>query len=265
MANSTISLKNVVIDYSQLVKNAKVKLGDGSGTEIVTRTVAKGPEATTTESIASLIVDVIGEECADRLWIFSKQSSTHGFDNGWDGRKMLEENIAQLFVAASDSSQLQVATVPAINKVVLGFIPEMDGKYTLDFAPSAHLKGMDIYLHDTKTGTTHRVSKEQSYSFDAKRGDAVNRFSVSYAANNSVLSEDEVLIDVNATNEGEISIVNGSSNTCTALVSDGSGKLLQRIEVKGKSEAVIKDIAKGVYMIRLQNAGLNDVRRVVVK
>lgn len=256
---------NVVIDYSQLVKNAKVKLGDGSGTEIVTRTVAQGPEATTTESIASLIVDVIGEECADRLWIFSKQSSTHGFDNGWDGRKMLEENIAQFFVAASDSSQLQVATVPAINKVVLGFIPEMDGKYTLDFAPSAHLKGMDIYLHDTKTGTTHRVSKEQSYSFDAKRGDAVNRFNLSYAANNSVLSEDEVLIDVITTKEGEISIVNGSSNTCTALVSDGSGKLLQRIEVKGKSESVIKDIAKGVYMIRLQNAGLNDVRRVVVK
>ncbi|MBP6066646.1 MAG: hypothetical protein KA519_00975, partial [Bacteroides sp.] len=117
-----------MIDYSQLVKNAKVKLGDGSGTEIVTRTVAKGPEATTTESIASLIVDVIGDECADRLWIFSNQSSTHGFDNGWDGRKMLEENIAQLFVAASDSSKLQVATVPAINKVVLGFIPEMDGK-----------------------------------------------------------------------------------------------------------------------------------------
>ena len=41
-------------------------------------------------------MDVIGEESADRDWIFQIEGSSQNFNNGWDGRKMKEDGIAQL-------------------------------------------------------------------------------------------------------------------------------------------------------------------------
>ena len=71
-------------------------------------------------------MDVIGEESADRVWIFQKEGTSHNFNNGWDGRKMLEDDIAQLYVSALDDSKLQVATVPQLDSVSLGFIAYID-------------------------------------------------------------------------------------------------------------------------------------------
>lgn len=259
------------IDYSKLIKNTKVKLGDGA-TEIVTRS-AKGSneveagEATNTtqQLLPSLTIDVIGKESADRVWIFQKQGTTYNFDNGWDGRKMLEGGIAQLYVNAKDDSKLQVATVPELNGVTLGFIPDIDGKYILDFSLSGQLKGVDIYLHDAVTNTTQHVGDGRSYSFEAKKGESANRFSLTYTNKNRFLSDDEAAIGVTATNDRKIVIVNGSNKDCSVFVSDSNGTFLESVEVKSQGKSIMNNFAKGTYMVRLQNSDVNDVRRVVVK
>ena len=259
------------INYDKLIKNSKVKQGDDALTKIVTRSTVGTDEASESETgdeknFSSLVMDVIGEESADRVWIIIEPSTTHDFDNGWDGRKMLETGIVQLYVnTATDDSKLQVATVPELNGVSLGFVPDKDGEYTFDFSAAGILKGADIYLHDAVTGTSVKVGDGQSYTFSAKKGDAVNRFVLTTAGNNRFLSVDESLLEVVAANKSEIMLVNGSRKTCMAFVYNSKGDFLQQIEVKANSKQVMKDFAKGAYMVRLQNSEVNDVRRVTVE
>ena len=256
------------INYMKLTKNTKVNRGDG--TEIVTRSVDNSSAFVTgaqnnNPQVPSLVMDVIGEESADRLWIFQKEGASHNFNNGWDGRKMLEDGIAQLYVNAADDSKLQVATVPELNSVSLGFIADIDGKYTFEFAQMGQLKGTDIYLHDAVTGTTQQIGDEQSYSFTAKRGESPDRFRLSSKVNGTFLSADEALLDVSI-KDGGIMIINASSKVLSAFVYDSNGAFVQRVEVDANGKATIKDgLIKGMYMVRLQNSEVNDVRRLTVE
>lgn len=249
------------IKYAELIKNSKVKLGDGS-TEIVTRSA----DNKSLSSIPSLVMDVIGEQSADRVWIFAKEGTTHGFDNGWDGRKMIESGIAQLYVAdATGKERFQVATLPGIDNVILGFVADADGKYTIEFALSDHWTTGEIWLHDLATGVQTRVVTGGSYTFEAKKGDAGSRFRLSTSGSNIPVDEEVAKIMVNATDDGTIAINNNSSNDCSVFISNTAGRILQKLEVKARGEAVTENLSRGTYIVRLQNAVINDARKIIVR
>ena len=254
---------DLTIDYSKLVKNTTVALGDGS-TQIVTRsaTATENNKSASTSTIPSLVMDVIGEESADRVWIFAKEGTTHGFDNGWDGRKMSECGIAQLYVSGADNSQLQVATVPTVENMLLGFEADVDGKYTIEFALSDHWTTEEIYLRDLATGANERVINGGSYTFEAEKGDSGTRFSLS--ASGIPMNNESAKIVVLAMGEGKIAINNNSNLDCTIFISNTAGKLLQRIEVKAGGGQEVESLPLGSYVVRLQNAVVNDVRKVIV-
>ena len=254
----------LIINYETLEQNQLVK--DVAGNEIATRSAVNGPVKATSaiQQLPVLIMDAVGKTSADRVWIFNRQGTTHSFDSGWDGRKMEEDGITQLYVSASDNSKLQVATVPDMKNVSLGFIPDSDGRYTLEFSLSGQLKNAEIYLHDEVTKAKERIHDGGSYSFDAKKGETPNRFRLAYTATVTQLSPDEELIDVTAITDGKIKIVNRSNNDCSAFIS-GTGAPRERIEVKAGGEETVEGLDKGIYIIRLQNAEVTDVRRVTIK
>lgn len=252
---------NVAIQYDQLTKNRKVALGDGS-TEIVTRSA----DSKDASSIPSLVMDVIGEESADRVWLFAKEGTTYGFDNGWDGRKMVESGIVQLYVADdTGKDRFQVATVPGLDNVSLGFVADVDGKYTIEFALSDHWTTEEIWLHDLATGDQVRLAKSVSYTFEAKRGDAGLRFRLSTSGSNIPVDEEAAKIVVNATDTGAIVISNSSSNDCSVSISNTTGRILQKLEVVARGEAVVKNLSRGTYIVRLQNEVINDARKTIVR
>ena len=252
---------NVAIKYDQLTENTKVALGDGS-TEIVTRSAdSKGAS-----SIPSLVMDVIGEESADRVWLFAKEGTTYGFDNGWDGRKMVESGIVQFYVADDTGKErFQVATVPGFDNVSLGFVADEDGKYTIEFALSDHWTTGEVWLHDLATGVQTRIVNGDSYTFEAKRGDAGLRFRLSTSGSNIPVDEEAAKIVVNATDAGAIVISNNSSNDCSVSISNTAGRILQKLEVVARGEAVVKNLSRGTYIVRLQNAVINDARKIIVR
>ena len=244
------------INYTALVKNERIS--DIGGNMISTR-------STGASSIPSLMMDVIGKESADRVWIFTKEGTTHGFDNGWDGRKMAESGITQLYVADNTGKdRFQVATVPQLDNVTLGFVADMDGKYTLEFALSDHWTTEEIYLQDLSTEKQVRVSRKGSYTFEAKRGDSGSRFRISSSGNIPV-DEEAARITVNSTDAGNIAINNKSDDDCTVSISNTSGKIVQKLEVSARSERVVENISRGTYIVRLQNAVVNDARKIVVR
>lgn len=260
--SGTGNVGNLGIDYSELIKNTAVNRGDGS--QIVTRSAGnEGTATSTTTSLPSLVMDVIGEQSADRVWIFAKEGASHGFDNGWDGRKMAESGIAQLYVTGSDESQLQVATVPTMENVLLGFEADADGKYTLEFSLSEQLNTVDIHLQDLVTGMSQRLSDGGSYQFEAKKGDTAARFRLSQSGEFKA-PDDEALIDIEPAGDGKVMIRNHGGSACTAFISNDKGAVLQRVEVSAGGEKVLENMSAGVYVIRLQNATVNDARRVVV-
>lgn len=261
---------NLKINYSSLTKNTSVNLGNVGETQITTRTTSNSNTSVSETSNANvqfpyLVIDVIGENSADRLWIFQKHNATHHFDNGWDGHKLIEEGVAQLYVNTLNNSKLQVATVPELNGVSVGFVPDSYGKFTLDFSLWGRLKGDDIYLHDAVTGTTERVGDGHSYSFESNKGDSANRFSLTYTHKNRFLSVGESLIEVFAIEGGSIIVTNDSNKACQAAVYDSNGTFVQRLQVSAKGKVTIANLAKGAYMVRLQNSEINDVRRVMIK
>lgn len=256
------------IDYSKLVKNQTIT--DASGNQIATRAgtdaVKESIKVNNTSKVsklASLVIDVVSDNSADRVWIFSKPGTTYGFDSGWDGRKMGDESSSQLYVSTPDKTKLQVATVPDFNGVSLGFVPTTDGTYTLEFAPSDELNNAKIYLNDLLTGKKQQIVNGGTYLFTATKGEAVNRFSLSYTAGSSVFSGDEALIHI-TTGDGVIKITNESANACSISISDDKGHTISRGEVSSNSEQIFSGIADGTYIVRLQNANVNDMRSITL-
>ncbi|WP_294080269.1 hypothetical protein [Proteiniphilum sp. UBA5384] len=209
-------------------------------------------------------MDVIGKASADRLWVFHKPGTSHGFDSGWDGRKMEESGIAQLYVAASDSSRLQVATVPDMHNVRIGFVPDDNGRYTLEFSLSEQLRNAEIYLYDEARNVKERIHHGGSYTFEAGKGEKTARFRLTSTAAFSQLSTEEELIDVTASADGRITISNRSKNDCSAFIS-GREAPRERIEVRAGGERTIEGLPKGTYVVRLQNAEVTDARKVTIQ
>ncbi len=251
------STANLGITYNKLVQNTTVN--DGNGTQIAWRSGEPENEKETT--MPSIVVDVLGGQSADRVWIFTNQGSTFGYDNGWDGYKMKETDIAQLYTIGNTSDEkFQVATVPELENLLIGFDANADGRYTLEFALSDHFAESTIYLLDLDTGVGQPVENNAFYSFDARKGDTGARFKLSYQTDGN---NDESQITVNTIGR-QIVIINHSNQNYAASVFTVDGKLLRQIEVKAGSRETA-DVLDGVYIVRLQNDQTSMVKKVVTK
>ena len=240
--------------YDKLLKNTTVN--NGNGTQIAWRSGNSG-----SANMPSLVMDVLGNESADRLWIFTDVGLSFGFDNGWDGRKLTEKGLSQLY-AMSDigNDKFQVAGVPELNNLLIGFDADKDGQYTLEFALSDHFAKGAVYLHDLQSGAKHRITNSTSYSFDAKRGDSGARFRLSYGCDENV--DDSHVV---STNGREIIILNQDALDCTVTLFTIEGKLLRRLKVLAGHREVMKVQTGGAYIVHLQNAFTNDVHKVLVE
>ena len=242
--------------YDKLLKNTTVD--NGNGTQIAWRSGNSG-----STNMPSLVMDVLGNESADRLWIFTDGGLSFGFDNGWDGRKLTEKGLSQLY-AMSDigNDKFQVAGVPELNNLLIGFDADKDGQYTLEFALSDHFAKGGVFLEDLSRGVTQRIVDGGSYSFDAKRGDSGARFRLSYDEEWVESAEVSVLV---GTVGKRIVITNNSEHACQANVYTTDGKLLIRLDVKPGSKSMTEPLIDGAYVVSLQSpATSSNVRKVVV-
>ncbi|MEI6817957.1 MAG: hypothetical protein WCL14_15220, partial [Bacteroidota bacterium] len=65
----------------------------------------RAPNATGGASTNFTTIDIKGSRFADRMWIITNPSCTHGFDNGWDGRKLSGTVLTpQLYASEPDGN-----------------------------------------------------------------------------------------------------------------------------------------------------------------
>lgn len=248
------------IKYDKLVKNTTVN--DGNGSQIVLRSTGSVSAGT----LPTLIIDVLGGGSADRLHIFANEGTTAGFDDGWDGRKMREAEIVQLYaIGSSTDERFAVSTLADWNNLAIGFDAPVDGKYVLEFALTSVPAGAQLVLHDQKTGKNILVENGASYTFQAKQGESSTRFLLSYSGSSLSIMDESSSITVTSPRSGRALIDNGSGHDCTVFISNLQGELMRQVEVKAQQTVGVDNLSSGMYIIRLENAYVNDVRRLTIK
>jgi len=113
------------------------------------------------------IIDVKGSRYADKMWIFSEPTCTHGFDNGWDGTKTIGSSLAPQLFSMEKDGNYQVNTVDDINETEIGFQAGEDKQYTLTFTHSNLKQRYNaVYLIDLLENKTIDITQSGStYSF----------------------------------------------------------------------------------------------------
>lgn len=248
-ASGTLSLA-----YDKLVKNLSV---DG---------MAWRSEPLGTEQFPYIVLDVIGANSADRVWLFENAVTTRNFDNGWDGYKIEEEGIVQVYVLGDDD-KYQVATVPDLNNTTIGLIPDNDEEYTLSLSVMPEVESRNLYLYDRLTGSNYIIRDNAEYVISGAKGASDKRFVVVSEPNARGLDEALSSVEI-AVGNGMIHVTNFSEEDCVATVYDFMGRNLMQTPVKQSTVASMntsRTLQSGLYIVKVYGQTISKTKRIVVK
>ncbi|GGB78943.1 hypothetical protein GCM10007424_18900 [Flavobacterium suaedae] len=114
--------------------------------------------------------------------------STNGYDNGYDGKSLLDADVNLYTVIVDEANEedmklaIQTRSIFDVNDTVkLGFSTEIAGTFeiTIDHMDGLFAEGQEIYLVDNLTDTTYNL-QEGDYSFTSETGTFENRFEIIY-------------------------------------------------------------------------------------
>lgn len=130
---------------------------------------------TAVDEQATTVIEVEGENGADRMWIMSHDSYKRGFDNGYDGLKLLGTVLNPQIYAIEKDGKYQINSVDDLNNTSLAFQAGTDTDYKLVFRHNENTlsKYNKIYLHDLVENRVVDISQSGSeYVFKANAGSA---------------------------------------------------------------------------------------------
>ena len=211
-----------------------------------------------------LHIDVASNEGADRLFVFRKEGTTAGFDNGWDGSKIFVGDRPQLYVISSEGP-LQVATSAQIEGLPIGFEAPKDGAYTLSFRVSPELQGRypSLCLRDRVTGTLTPVGQTSSYTFVTTKSLDKHRFDLVTEGEDS-LSPATDPIRVVGLGDTRVLVDNATALDSKVLVFDATGALVLQAEVPARSGKEYSLPLPGTYVVKVVNNQTSTIAKVLL-
>lgn len=254
---------NITLKYDQLVKN------DLNESTIKPWKSAQLRSSSSSE-LPHVIVDVISNESADRVWLFENHNTTTGFDNGWDGYKIKEGELIQAYIPGSDQSDYQIATVPDMNGTVISIRSEAMTNYSISLSVSPEVESRNLFLRDLFTGRNYPVVNDAEYVIAGFNTSKSDRFKI--MASTSGIIEDKTessLINIYVRNN-IITINNQSEEDCTAIVYDLMGKLVMKKQVRKNGITEFSgspSIRQGIYIVKVlgENNSINKTDRVLLR
>lgn len=211
-----------------------------------------------------LHIDVASNEGADRLFVFRKEGTTAGFDNGWDGSKILVGGRPQLYVISSEGP-LQVATSAQIEGLPIGFEAPKDGAYTLSFRVSPELQGRypSLCLRDRVTGTLIPMGQTSSYTFVTTKSLDKHRFDLVTEEEDSLSPATEPIRVVGLGNT-RVLVDNTTALDSKVLVFDATGALVLQAEVPARSGKEYSLSLPGTYVVKVVNNQTSTIAKVLL-
>ena len=145
--------------------------------------------ATIADNQTTTVIDVEGENAADRMWLMSNEGFTRGFDNGFDGIKLKGSALNPQLYAVEKDGEYQVNSVDDLNNTTLAFQAGQDTEYKIKFTHNDNtaLKYNKILLHDLiENRIVDITSSGTEYTFNAtSASSSVLRFKIITQTNNN--------------------------------------------------------------------------------
>ncbi|MFR0678857.1 lectin-like domain-containing protein [Dysgonomonas mossii] len=253
---------NITLMYDQLVKN-----------ELNASTVKPWKSAelrTSTIQLPHIVMDVISNGSADRVWLFEQADATTGFDNGWDGYKMKEGDLIQAYVAGNDQSDYQIATVPEIIGTTIGVSSRLDENYSINLSVTPEVESRKLFLRDLFTGRNYSIKNNAEYVINGKYNSNNNRFKI-VESSSSVIDEDIMSSLISIYVRNNIIIVdNQSEEDCSVMVYDLMGRFVANKQAPKSQITEFTNISQnktGIYIVKVlgETNSINRTDRVLLK
>ena len=216
----------------------------------------------------STMIDLKGATFSDRMWVFVDESCTDGFDNGFDGPKILGYNEVSQLYGIGESDIFQINAVADINNAYIGVQPGLDTNFKLKFTHNnTDSKYSALYLLDLVTNTTIDITADGSeYSFTASSTDPVKRFKI-VGTTISTGTNTDTKTDLSVMNVDNRLVVNNKlADSGLLQVYDVAGKLQTSYKLDGNALNTYEpNLQKGVYIVKAV-VGINEIsQRIIIK
>lgn len=257
MVNAASDGTQITLKYDQLVKNEA-----GAG-----QPAWRSADNNGKRQLPYIVLDVIGEGSADRVWLFEESSTTRGYDNGWDGHKMLEGDLIQVFATDADQNKYQVTTVPQFDDITVGIAARENESYTISVSTAADVENRRLYLHDTFTGRGYLLKDGAEIIIPGTRSANQNRFKIT--ASNLPAAMTEASTINTYVRDNVIVVENRSGENAIVSVYDISGRFVGKAQIAKDEMKSFPElsIAAGVKVVKVvsDSGAVNCSDRVLLK
>ena len=244
---------SILLKYNEVVK---IKTDDNTP---AWRSKGQYPEC------SYIVMDVVGSETADRLWIFEVDGTTTGYDNGWDGYKMKEGHITQLYVVADNGDIYQVASVPDLAGTTIHLDEMLHEDYEISFSVSEDIEYRGLSVYDRFTGDVYPLNDGAEYTISTATKAMANRFRV---VSDEFVYDPEMSIHITVI-DNIITVTNHSKEDCRVELFDTSGKLIEQSFIDKGNTIQLKArgiIESGVYITKVTGEiYVNKTTKVIIK
>ena len=257
MVNAAVS-GSVKLKYSELVKN-----------ELVNQTAWRSSLRSARMQLPYVVMDVIGDVSADRVWLFENEEATAGFDTGWDGYKLLEEERVQVYVEDYNDAKYQIATVNNLIGTAFGVGASPNEGYSISLSVAPEVESRNFQLKDLYTGRTYPLVNNAEYVIPGVSAETASRFKIVDTTTSLIEDKWEAeAISIHVENNRMI-IRNLSSEDCDVAIYDVLGRFVAKKPVTANSEGAVDGalLSKGVYIVKIlsETKSINKTQRVLIK
>jgi hypothetical protein len=224
------------------------------------------------QGLACTRIEVNGSRYSDQVWVFAVSTCTRGFDNGWDGYKMLGTStlIPQIF-AIETCGKFQIDAVPTFTDTYIGFKAGEDSVYTLTFTNQLIEKASsELYLIDFIANKIVDIFKTgTSYTFKVLSTDTlVARFKISFNPRSDVTTEmgntEKKQFKVYASNQSLI-VDNPENQGGDIILYNISGKMVYKQSFHAAGITTLStNLTTGIYIAKALISGhVNTISRFI--
>lgn len=215
------------------------------------------------------MIDLIGTKFSDRMWLFVDDNCTTGFDNGFDGPKLLGYNeVSQIYGIGTDDIY-QINVLNDINEAYIGVQPGIETSFKVTFKhQNIDQKYVSLYLVDLVDNKTIDITSDGSeYSFTSTSTDPVKRFKIVGNTGNVTSNINNQMSDIKLFTQNNLLMIdNKLAENGDVKIFDLSAKLLSTFDIQANSINTLQtDLKQGVYLVQIKVGLQNLTQRVIIK
>ncbi|MDO4725716.1 MAG: BspA family leucine-rich repeat surface protein [Porphyromonadaceae bacterium] len=223
------------------------------------------------DNIGYIRIGLRGESSADVMWMIEMPNTTDGFDNGYDGFKMMSTNSSATIFTDINDGHLQVSTSNSVLNKPFSFRSNSVGEYKLTLVKSNLGHYSDLHLVDMMANKYVSLDSDSTvYTFTTDNVDKIEkRFMIvnespttgTDIANNPYLEALDAYMSDNST----LVVNNMTSSNGTVTILDVSGRTVLLRDIQQGFSQIPVSLTSGVYMVSLQTAKNSKMVKIIIK